>query len=105
MDGACAGGAFADGACVDGACDIVYGKSPGVPSGNGGFVYIEGPIKLEILLSLNEVKNPLVLMWFRISFSVYSIWSFLYSILYKDYIIVTCLLTYTPWLCKRVYRL
>jgi hypothetical protein len=62
--GACAGGACVDGACVDGACDIVYGKSPAsVPPGNGGFVYIEGPIRPEILLSLNEAKNPLVLMY------------------------------------------
>ena len=116
VDGACAGGAFADGACVDGACvggacadgafmdgaftdracDIVYGKSPGVPSGSGGFVYIEGPIRPEILLSLNEVKNPLVLIWSRISSLVYSVWSSLHSILYKDCIIVTRLLTHTP---------
>ena len=84
-DGACAGGAFADGAfvdgafadgactdgaCRDGACDIVYGKSP-ISPGNGGFVYIEGPI--EILLSLKEAKNPLVLMWSRTSSLVYSV--------------------------------
>ena len=82
-DGACIGGACVDGACVDGACvdgacmdractggvcadgvcDIIYGKSPtGVPLGNGGFVYIKGPIRLEILLSLNKTKNLLVLI-------------------------------------------
>jgi len=53
----------ASGACADGACDIVYGKSPtSVPLGNNRFVYIEGPIRLEILLSLNKVKNLLVLI-------------------------------------------
>jgi hypothetical protein len=68
IDGACGGGACAGGvcvgrACVDGACDIVYGKSPAsIPLGNSGFVYIKGPIKLEILLSLNKAKNPLVLI-------------------------------------------
>jgi hypothetical protein len=80
VDGACTGGAYTDEACADGACgpiassswvgcwagwecDIVYGKGPaGVPPGNGGFVYIEGPIRPEILLSLKEVKNLLALM-------------------------------------------
>jgi len=88
-----------DGACVDGACDIVYGKSPAsVPPGNGGFVYIEGPIRPEILLSLNEAKNPLVLMWSRISSLVHSVWLSLHSVLYKDCTIVTRLsfLTYIP---------
>ena len=44
VDGACVDGACVGGACVDEACDIIYGKSPSVPSGNGGFVYIKGPI-------------------------------------------------------------
>jgi len=104
MDGACGGGACAGGVCVgracaDGACDIIYGKSPAsVPLGNGRFIYIKGPIRLEILLSLNEAKNLLVLIWSRISSLVYSVWLSLYSISYKDYIIVTRLsfLTYTP---------
>jgi hypothetical protein len=61
-------------ACADGACDIVYSESPAsVPLGNSRFVYIKGPIRLEILLSLNKAKNLLVLMWSRISSLVYSI--------------------------------
>jgi hypothetical protein len=76
--------------------DVVYSKSPTIPSGNSGFVYIKGPIRLEILLRLKEVKNSLVLIWSRISSLVYSVWSSLYSISYKDYAIVTRLLTHTP---------
>jgi hypothetical protein len=76
--------------------DVVYGKSPTIPSGNSGFVYIKGPIRLEILLRLKEVKNSLVLIWSRISSLVYSVWSSLYSISYKDCAIVTRLLTHTP---------
>jgi hypothetical protein len=43
----------------------------------------------------------------RSSSLVYSIWSSLYIVLYRDYIIVTCLflLTHTPWLYRRVRRL
>jgi hypothetical protein len=53
-DGAVIDGAYIDGACVDGAyadgaCNIIYSKSP-ISLGNGGFIYIKGPIK--ILLSL-----------------------------------------------------
>jgi len=77
-------------------CDVVYGRSP-ISPGDGGFVYIEGPIRLEILLSLKEAKNPLVLMWSRTSSLVYSVWSSSYSVSYKDCAMVTCLLTYTPW--------
>jgi hypothetical protein len=38
---------------------------------------------------------------------VHSVWSFLYIMLYRDCIIVTCLflLTHTPWLRRRVYKL
>jgi len=43
-------------------CDVIYGKSPIIYLGNSGFVYIKGPIRLEILLSLREVKNLLVLI-------------------------------------------
>ena len=103
MDGACVDGAFAGGACTGGACvggactdgayDIVYGKSP-ISPGNGGFVYIEGPTK--ILLSLQEAKNLLVLMWSRTSSLVHSVWSFLYSVLYKDCVMVARLSTHTP---------
>ena len=46
-DGACAGGAYAGRACMDGARDIVYSKSP-ISPGNGGFVSIKGPKRLEI---------------------------------------------------------
>ena len=92
-DRACVGKAHADRACVDEACDIIYGKSP-ISLGNSGFVYIEGPTK--ILLSLQEAKNPLVLIWFRTSSLIHSIWSSLCNILYKNCIIVTCLLTHTP---------
>ena len=69
----------------------MYGKSPTIPSSNGGFVYSEGPIRPEILLSLKEAKNLLVLMWSRISSLVHSVWSSLYSVSYKDRIMVTCL--------------
>ena len=74
VDGACVGRACIDKACADGAYNIIYNKSPAsIPPGNSGFIYINGPIKLEILLSLNEVKNLLVLIWSRISFLVYFI--------------------------------
>ena len=65
-------------------------------------------IRLAIILSLEEVKSSLVSWnWSRISSLVYSVQSFLYIILYKDYIIVTrlFLLTYIPQLRKRVYSL
>ena len=65
-------------------------------------------IRLAIILSLEEVKSSLVSWnWSRISSLVYSVWSSLYIILYKDRIIVTrlSLLTYTPQLRKRVYSL
>jgi hypothetical protein len=77
--------------------DVVYGKSPTISLlGSGGLIYISGPIRLEILLRLKAAKNLLVLMWSRISSLVHSIWSSSHSILYKDCIIVTCLLTHTP---------
>ena len=43
----------------------------------------------------------------RISSLVYSVWSFLYNILYKDRVTVTYLsfLTHTPQLWRRVYKL
>ena len=78
---------------MDGARDIIYSKSP-ISPGNGGFVYIEGPTK--ILLSLQEAKNPLVLIWSRTSSLVHSVWSSSHSVSYKDYTIVACLLTHTP---------
>ena len=56
-------------------------------------------IRLVILLSLGETKNLLMaLTWSKISSIVYSVWSFLHSILYKDYTIIAHLsiLTYTP---------
>jgi hypothetical protein len=53
--------------------DVVYGKSPTIPLGNSGFVYIEGPIRPEILLRLKEAKNLLVLMWSKISSLVHSV--------------------------------
>ena len=62
VDKACVGRACADRACTDGPCDIIYSKNPSIPLGNGGFVYIKSPIKLEILLSLNKVKNLLMLI-------------------------------------------
>ena len=63
MDGACIDGAYIGGVCADGVCDIIYCKSPtSVPLGNGGFIYIKGPIRLKILLSLKKVKNSLVLI-------------------------------------------
>ena len=65
-------------------------------------------IRLAILLSLGEVKSLfLVLTQSRISSLVHSVWSSLYIVLYKDRAIVTylSLLTYTPQLHKRVYRL
>src|SRR6266568_2508781 len=58
-------------------------------------------IRLVILLSLEEAKSLLVsLTWSRISSLVYSIWSSLYNILYRDCAIITRLsfLTYIPWL-------
>jgi len=65
-------------------------------------------IRPAIILSLEEVKSFLVSWnWSRISSLVYSIWSFLCIMLYKDYAIVTrlFLLTYTPWSRKRVRSL
>ena len=74
-----------------------------------GRIWLSGlGIRLVIILSLEEVKSFLVFQnWSRISSLVYFIWSFLYIMLYKDYIIVTYLflLTYIPWLYKRVHRL
>ena len=61
-DKACINRACRGGACVDRAYNIIYIKSPSVPSGNGKFVYIKGPIRLEILLNLNKAKNLLVLI-------------------------------------------
>ena len=61
-DRACTGGAYADGAYANGAYNIIYSKSPACIPGNNRFVYIECPIRLEILLSLKEAKNPLVLI-------------------------------------------
>ena len=51
--------AYTGGACTDGTYNIIYSKSP-ISPGNGGFVYIESPIK--ILLSLQKAKNLLVLI-------------------------------------------
>src|SRR6266700_4542762 len=65
-------------------------------------------IRPAILLSLGEVKSLfLALAWSRISSLVHSIWSSLYIILYNNRATVTylSLLTHTPWLCRRVYRL
>ena len=65
-------------------------------------------IRLVIILSLGQVKSSLVVLYSsRSSSLVYSIQSSLYIILYRDYIIVTYLflLTYTPQLYRRVYRL
>src|SRR6266702_8677902 len=64
-----------------------------------GQIWLNGlGIRLEILLSLKQVKSLLVLMWSKICSLVYSIWSSLQSVLYRDYTIVTRLsfLTYTP---------
>ena len=65
-------------------------------------------IRPAIIFSLEEVKSSLV-SWnqSRISSLVHFIQSFLCIVLYKDYTIVTrlFLLTYTPQLHKRVYRL
>ncbi len=61
-----------------------------------------------IILSLEEVKSSLVVLnWSRISSLVYSVWSSLCIVLYKDCVIVTCLslLTYILWLYKRVCSL
>jgi len=61
-----------------------------------------------IILSLEEVKSSLVSWnWSRISSLVYSVWSFLCIVLYKDCAIVTrlFLLTHTPWLRKWVRSL
>ena len=96
--GACADGGYTDGACVGrvcagGACDVIYSKSP-TSLGDSRFIYIKGPIKIP--LSLEEVKNLLVLIWSRTSSLVYSVWFFSYSILYKDRAIITYLLTHTP---------
>ena len=65
-------------------------------------------IRLAIILSLGQAKSFLVVLYSsRSSSLVYSIWSSLYIILYRDYIIVTrlFLLTYTPYLYRRVRRL
>jgi len=74
-----------------------------------GRIWLRGlGIRPAIILSLEEVKSSLVFWnWSRISSLVYSVWSFLYIVLYKDCVTVTCLflLTYTPWLRKRVYSL
>ena len=56
---ACTGGAYVGKAYMDRAYNIIYSKSP-ISPGNGGFIYIKGPTK--ILLSLQEAKNPLVLI-------------------------------------------
>ena len=64
-----------------------------------GQIWLNGlSIRLEILLSLKEVKSLPVLIWSRISSLVHSVWSFLCIVLYKDSAIVTylSLLTYTP---------
>jgi len=61
-----------------------------------------------IILSLEEVKSFLIMLYLsRISSLVYSVRSSLCIVLYKDRAIVTYLflLTYTPWLRKRVRRL
>ena len=74
-----------------------------------GQVWLSGlGIRLVIILSLGQVKSSLVVLYSsRSSSLVYSIWSSLYIILYRDYIIVTrlFLLTYTPQLYRRVRRL
>ena len=65
-------------------------------------------IRLAIILSLGQVKSSLVVLYLsRSSSLVYSIWSSLYIVLYRDYIIVTrlFLLTYTLQLYRRVHRL
>ena len=64
-------------------------------------------IRLKILLSLKQVKSPLVLIQSKIYSLVYFIWLSLYRVLYRDHTIVTYLsfLIYTPQLQKRVYRL
>src|SRR6266702_4890420 len=69
------------------------------PLGSIGRIWLNGlGIRLEILLSLKQAKSPLVLMWSKICSLVYSVWSSLQSVLYRDYTIVTRLsfLTYTP---------
>ena len=65
-------------------------------------------IRLAIILSLEEAKSSFTSQYqSRISSLVYSVWSFSYIILYKDYITVTrlFLLTHTPQLYKRVRSL
>ena len=65
-------------------------------------------IRLAIILSLGQVKSSLVVLYLsRSSSLVYSVWSSLYIVLYRDCITVTCLflLTYTPQLHRRVHRL
>src|SRR6266571_1016787 len=69
------------------------------PLGSIGRIWLNGSgIRLEILLSLKQVKSPLVLMWSKIYSLVYSVWSSSQSVLYKDHAIVTHLSfsTYTP---------
>ena len=61
-----------------------------------------------IILSLKQAKSSLVVLYSSKSFSlVYSVWSSLYIILYRDCVTVTYLflLTHIPCLCRRVYRL
>src|SRR6266576_6311572 len=74
-----------------------------------GRIWLRGlGIRPAIILSLEEAKSSLVVLYSsRISSLVHSIRSSLYIILYKDRIIVTYLflLTYTPYLRKRVSRL
>ena len=62
IDRTCTGGVYIDRAYINKAYNIIYSKSPSVPLGNSEFIYIKGPIKLKILLSLNKVKNLLGLI-------------------------------------------
>ena len=65
-------------------------------------------IRLALTLSLGQAKSSLVMLYLSKSSSlVYSVWFSLCIVLYRDYTTVTCLflLTYTPCLCRRVYRL
>src|SRR6266704_5159124 len=69
------------------------------PFGSIGRIWLNGlSIRLEILLSLKQVKSLLVLMWSKIYSLVYSVWSSLQSVSYRDCAIVTYLsfLTYIP---------
>src|SRR6266568_9543146 len=74
-----------------------------------GRIWLNGSgIRLVITLSLEEVKSSLIVLnWSRISSLVYSVWSSLCIVLYKDHVTVICLslLTHIFWSCKRVYRL